>query len=587
MRSTRFSVRWLVVAMLATGVVLPSTATAVLPASVRLESVSFSASDPLKGYIAGGFAPANGVVSYTDDGGQTWHATIVSNRWLHGVSASNDGDSATAATGLGYDWLTQTANSGVAWTFVDPVLSLTAEYYDVAYLAGGRRVAVGRWNTYGLLASSTGGAWTRDYFGPVYAPPSESEPAPTTQAQFAAIDTAAGGNVAWAVGNDWTNSGSAAGPYEELIRYTSNGGSDWTTQTVAGITTTAEITCLAVGDSTHAYIGRKSGALLRYDGATWHVMPGALPAGFAPVNAVDAFDANNVVVVGDGGKVFKSTNAAGPTPTWTAVGTTLGTTNALRGVQMLSASSWIVVGDNETIRRTTNSGASWIGPTGVNAPTVKITLPASGFTVSSPTITASGESADGGIGVAQVQVALQRKDGKYWSGSAWTATETWLSATTADRWEHWSASRTIDSVANLGGGLTIWARSRDGLGKYSTNASVINTKTKAVLSTPAVPSYVKRMVEFTTYAYVTPKHPTGATGTTYYFYRSEKGSDGKYRWVLRKSATAYTSNSTAYPTKSKVWVKAKIGAGKWLVKAKHADAGHLTSWTPIRYFTVH
>ncbi len=173
--------------------------------------------------------------------------------------------------------------------------------------------------------------------------------------------------------------------------------------------------------------------------------------GSIAVNAIDAFDANKVVVVGDAGKVYYSTNAAGATPTWSAK--TTGTTNNLNGVQMLDADSWIVVGDNETILRTDNAGATWTGSRalGESRPST-ITSPAPGFAVGSTTISISGTASDAGVGVERVQVSLQRGAGEFWDGSNWTATETWHDATTTDGWKTWSATPpSIDTAAG-------WAR---------------------------------------------------------------------------------------------------------------------------------
>jgi hypothetical protein len=385
----------------------------------------------------------------------------------------------------------------------------------------------------------------------------------------------------WAAGNDRT-----LATWKVLLQKSSNGGSTWTTPTVAPLA--AQVSAIAVPSATNAYVVQRNSYISRtLDAGNTAWKRDYIGSGFY-ANAIDALDANRVVVVGDGGKVFSSTNA-GTTgkSTWTLRST--GTTNHLRGVQMLSPTNWIVVGDNETILRTTDGGVTWTGSKSITSPVVSITSPAAGFSLGSTTVDVAGTASDAGVGVAYVRVALQRADGKYWDdgASAWTSSETWMGAQTSDGWKHWQVSPTIDSTSSVAQGLTIKSVATDGIRQSSATISVSSVKTKATLSTPIITdSYIKRTEYFTTYSYITPKHASGSSGTIFYFYRYEKVS-GKYKWVLRKSTTAYLANSTSYPTKSKNWVKVKIGAGKWLVKAKHVDAGHYTSWSPLKYFTVH
>ena len=277
-----------------------------------------------------------------------------------------------------------------------------------------------------------------------------------------------------------------------------------------------------------------------------------------------------------------------------------------------------------------------------------------------------------------MQVSLQRGAGEFWNGSSWTATQTWHDATTSDGWETWSATQSIDTTV---GGLVAWARSRDGMGQYSTSQSVasggytkaattvalaktsivgvgygakttvsgtlrsgstsgltprtvqlkkgstvvastttggggafsfyflpanvattytvafpgddaflsssanVKITPKASIGRPVAPT-AKRYRYFTTYAYLSPKHSSGAGGSRFYFYKYQKLSSGKYGYVYKKSAAASTVNSTSYPTKSKVKARVKLPAGKWRVKVKHADSGHATTESSYDYFRV-
>lgn len=658
--------------------VFPSMALAAAPpaSSTRLESVDFASADLQKGYIAGGFAPDAGVVSRSTDGGATWHAALFPH-WLHVLRTSDTGSSVMGSNYLSFDWVEYTANGGLNWATQHPAGSAEAAFAGLAHLSGDRRIAVGKRNDYAVIYSSVAsGAWTKDYEGPIY-PPDGDDPAPQTHAIFTAADAASGGDVAWVVGNDRT-----AGQYKALIRKTANGGDTWVEQTYA--TNSPWVTCVTAASTTHAYIGRESNYLLRTlnGGTTWEQK---VVVNLPKANAIDSVDANNVVVVSDLGRVFRSTNAAASTPVWTMK--TAGTNN-LRGVKMLDSDSWIVVGDNETILRTDDAGATWIGSTALGKPTVAITSPANLFGIGSATIDVAGTSADPsnpvvagrtGIGVAEVEVALQRANGDYWNGSTWGTGAYWHDATSSDGWDTWTASESIDSTASLGGGLVIWARSRDGMGQYSTSVAVasgsyvkpasqvalaktaitsgygakatvsgtlksnglgLTSKTvqlkkgstvvastatggggafsfyflpanvattytvayagdpayqassanvkitpKASIARPVAPT-ARRYRYFTTYAYLLPKHSSGAGGTRFYFYRYQRLSNGRYDYVYKKSAAATTVNSTNYPTKSKVKVRVKLPAGKWRVRAKHLDPQHAETLSPFEYFRV-
>jgi hypothetical protein len=333
-----------------------------------------------------------------------------------------------------------------------------------------------------VIASAVGaGAWNINFEGPFYAPPAEDQDPPATHASLSAIDATSSGNVAWAVGNNWTlRQGFTT--YEALIYKTDNAGSEWATQTVSGY---HNVTSVAAADANTAFIGCASNRVLRTTdgGTTWTAL--ASPTTIA-VRAIDALDANTVVVVGDAGKIAWSSNASAATPTWTS--STIAGGNALLGVKMIDATHWIVVGDKETILRTSNGGATWAGSTAAAAPTASITSPTADTLLSSPSIVASGTASDGfGVGVAKVEVRLRRADGQYWTGSAWSASETWLPASTDDGWKTWEAEVLPDS-SEAGGAATLSARVTDGLGLVGVAKDV------AALHSTAIAPYATSVV---------------------------------------------------------------------------------------------
>ncbi len=66
------------------------------------------------------------------------------------------------------------------------------------------------------------------------------------------------------------------------------------------------------------------------------------------------FEANLMCIVGNGGRIYKSTNQGA---TW--VQKPSGTTNTLRSIYFHTVDSAVVVGDNGTLRLTTNGGETW------------------------------------------------------------------------------------------------------------------------------------------------------------------------------------------------------------------------------------
>ena len=469
MNRVRTISRWLALAMLAVAMWPTAVWAAGPPVAKPLNSISFS--DATHGYVSGGDG-ANGVVSWTSDGGATWHAKIEPGRYLVGVSATTGG--ATAVPNF-FDGIFRSTDAGVTWTAESPLLNRDFTLAGMAYLSGNRRVIVGKFtaaNPEALLASSVGNAspWTIDLEGPSYPPPDPNTDPPLTYAELTSIDATSAGLVAWAVGNNGTLRTGTQPPFDPLIYRTVDGGSSWTTRTVAPGTTTPGITSVAAADVNHAFIAEKTARLLRTrdGGTTWETIA-VQGLGTSAVNALDALNADQVVVVGDGGRIAYTANASADAPTWTTKTAIATGTGALLGVHMIDAFNWIVVGANETILRTNNAGATWTGPTAPGAPTVAITSPTGPNLLSSAYI--SGTSNDGqGIGVAKVELTIVRGDGKYWNGSAWAAPATWvLVPNPTNNLDNWTFPIPDTTGA---GALTVTARATDGLGAPGPGAMI-------------------------------------------------------------------------------------------------------------------
>ena len=440
--------RCLVVATFAVVILQAGSALAatVLPQSVL--AVSFS--DSQKGYLAGGYTSANGVLAYTSNGGVTWSPTQFPGRRAWAVGASFDGSSATAAADY-YDEEILTTNSGGTWSSDTPVFGGvpsfggTSHITDIAYLSGGR-IAVGQQEgtalngNIGVIARETGGVWAPD-FRPLYYPIGE-DPAQLTYAALASIDATAGGDVAWAVGAEYSDAQRGT-VTRSLIYRTANGGSTWTTDTATSAAMTADLSAVTAANSSVAYaIARSSGTGLgsrypyhRSAAGVWTRMDQIAALNSIYPNALDAYDADHLVVVGDSGKVYYTANATNATPTWVARPTT-GSTNHLYGVQMTGPDSWIAVGGGETIVRFTNGGTTQSGSIAPTNPTLAITSPTQGFPLPfAGSIT--GTAADTGVGVAKVEVRIQRENNTFWNGSTWVAdSNQWNLATGTTSWTY-------------------------------------------------------------------------------------------------------------------------------------------------------
>ena len=572
MTRMKTTIGWVAAALLAAAL-WPAGAFALT--TTQVHSVSFSNLN--QGYISGAFI-GDGMVSWTSNGGDSWHASIVPNFAVPSVSASADGGTATAVA-IGFKGVYKSTNGGLNWSSEPAALSGGfAHFTDMAYLAGGRRVIVGKLQPseeFAVIASSVNnGAWTEDFKGPYYPPKSDGTPQ-YTYAALSAIDAAAGGMVAWTVGMDWTLSADSKPPYAILMFKTTNGGASWTPQTLAS--TTSGINCLAVADPQTAFVGQESRKLLRtLDGTAWSET--SLPVGFDRVKSIDALDANHVLVVGGNingaGRIAWTANATADNPTW--VVNTTATTNLLLGAQMIDSTHWVVVGDNETILRTSDGGATWTGSKAAKAPSIVRAAPTSTSSLDKATISIRGTSDDGlGVGVARLEYRVHNKDGKFWTGTGWTSTDKWVSADKTDSangWDAWKKTISLGSVPTAGT-ITLWVRAKDGMGLTSTK--VLG---KEKVTTPVVPSSVTHTKYFKVSSELYPKHTAGTTAMKFTFKRYEKG-----RWVTRKTVYAKAANYISWTRCTTASVK--LAAGKWTVQAKHTNPSGKTYYRS-KSFTV-
>jgi cytochrome c peroxidase len=103
----------------------------------------------------------------------------------------------------------------------------------------------------------------------------------------------------------------------------------------------------------------------------------------------------------------------------------------------------------------------------------------------------------------------------------------------------------------------------------------------ATVYTPHAPSTMYRNHHYTIYGYVAPRHTSGTYLVTLKFYL--KNSKGVYVYHHSVSAKRYSYSTT----KTKYSAKVSLPhAGRWRVRAYHADASHAPSFSGYDYITV-
>lgn len=428
-------------------------------AGVWVSSVSFSSAS--SGAIAGFVDTAvaenkTGFVSFTDDGGQTFRALVFDNFPAAEVAMGTNsfvvapaGTSDSAARG------TRTS-VGTSWTVgrTIPVLGETAiPYYTAATMIGSRTAFVGYqpFSNSGhparIVTSVDGGStWTSSFTGPTYPLPSDESTPPAPHSSLAGVDAAPGGQVAWAVGTEGrSNDGFTSTYVGPLILKSSDGGVSWQKYSVPlqlngvylyyGMNDVA-----AVSANTMFATDTESDVLRTSDGGvTWSAVQ--LPADsssrsnpYMDILAMDGRAPGKLVLAGQNGKIAWTTDATVASPTWQFYNAPTG---HLKSIAMIDDNKWIAVGDDETVVRTTNAGATW---TAENAkpPVASILGPAEGTPFTEAPMVISGSAADSGSGVRSVALRIRRSDGKHWNGLGWQTQEHWLTTNSSDYWATWS-----------------------------------------------------------------------------------------------------------------------------------------------------
>lgn len=459
-------------------------ASAATPISYKhIESVSFESSTT--GYIGGFYSPAGfptGFLSRTSDGGVSWESTLVTDRTVVGVAASPL--RAPMAISAYTDYVYRLAQTGYSWSRGGNILSTGTSYdtqpYDVFSSADSSiSVVVGQQRNQpagkvAFIATSNddGATWVKRLSGPVYLDENEHVLS-GTEAHLKSVDMA--GSNGWAVGVNWFRVGDYGDWYYKpgvsgLAYRTNDSGSTWTTVTVTQTSQEPLVDVAVTPDPAIVYIlqSLESGARIvktSNGGATW----GTLGATGQEMFDIATVGTGTVVAVGAKGMIRRSFNGG---TTWTQWAHPAYRT--LRGISILDADSWIVVGDEECILRTDDAGATWRGTSSPTAPTVVISAPVSGFPLNAGPVPISCVASDTGVGVATVEVRVRRADGLTWGGPilGWTSADTWLACTLDDR-KQWVTTWTPDpATIALGSLVTVSARARDGLGLASTEPQV-------------------------------------------------------------------------------------------------------------------
>lgn len=121
-------------------------------------------------------------------------------------------------------------------------------------------------------------------------------------------------------------------------------------------------------------------------------------------------------------------------------------------------------------------------------PTISLTSPAAGFSLTEGPVVIGGAASDIGSGVGSVELRVVRSDGSYWNGSGWVTENTWLPAYTDDGWATWSYAW-IPQPSDFGAGqsVAVTARVTDRSGQLAVSRSVASAPMTVVdLSAPSV-----------------------------------------------------------------------------------------------------
>jgi hypothetical protein len=127
----------------------------------------------------------------------------------------------------------------------------------------------------------------------------------------------------------------------------------------------------------------------------------------------------------------------------------------------------------------------------------------------------------------------------------------------------------------------LYSGMHSGLYRFSVVGSRVTDHPYATLTSPVLSRVSpKHGTVFAATGYLAPQHAPGTSSATrLMFYRYEHG-----HWVYKMSRNAAVADYSA--SKSGYSVSLSLKAGKWYVKARHGDSGHLVSYSAKRYFTV-
>lgn len=531
----------------------------------RIQGLSFSSST--EGYLAGWYPTQRGFVSYTSDGGASWTATSTGSLPVSKVAAFSGG--AWGSLDVYSPKAMRVSDAGRAWSLT-PASTASRAVVTKVLPVGGKLVAVGQIenhtigsDNYGDVAfvstsDDNGASWTTRFAGPLYPPVGDASP-PLTEASIADVDVSADGSLLIAVGNELNESATTAATFKRRLVYTSADlGSSWTTRTVVG---TTRLNGVTVATSGVAYAYGDSRVILKTanGGATWtSLTPPAFAStvgSSASIAAADAVSETTLIVAGNRPILNGSSQIAGSMDggaTWT-LGPVFG--SALYGLQALTSTHWIAVGQNETIIHTRNAGATWSLPAGEKPPAVTLAQPVTDFSYTAVPVVVSGTANDGvgdspGVGVERVEVRIKRADGRSWNGVSWVTGDAWVRASTGNGWKNWTYSWTPDATILAAPAIvSVTARATDGIGLQKLSSSVESRGPRIAVDNPKPGFYISNTTAQRVSGTVSPG---GTTVQTIRF--SVRRTDGRYwdngAWVVIEKwhSIPYTAGASIWAT---------------------------------------
>ena len=464
-------------------------------------------------------------------------------------------------------------------------------FSSVGYTAVGKRVGTIDGDVAIIYSSSSGVSdWTQRFIGPIYPwdPTDETAVRPQTWAQMDRVAFAPDGLTGWAIGSEWSEATRSTASWTGLLIYkTTNGGLNWTRQSTTGLSP-ASLNDLVVTDATHACaVGGGRRKIQTTNGSTWTNTP-ALPRfnylSSFDAYSIDALDNLHMIAVGvDGAGMSAMQWSADGGVNWTGYQSPTKFA-VLRSVSMITPTSWIVVGDEETIGRTNNAGATWTWMS-ATSPAATITAPTTGQAVGATATVVSGMATDVGVGVASVDVAVRREDGKYWNGLTWVPAVAWNSASVSTTSTAWAWTWALEPGQTGTHIYKVSARSTDGIGLQSVEASVTGIKVVSPPDTtpPLVgigsPSSNTTLTGQGTVVTGTSSD-VGGSGVAKVEVVIQRSSDSKYwtgsAWSVTQTwMAAVPASPGVYSTWSSPWSfePDQIGAVSYTVKARATDVG--------------